>query len=85
MTPPPAFGPTQVRTGAPAPARARPASLPALDSPDTSAQPPIPATQQMTPPPAFAPTQTRKRVAVVKKPKNGSSRRTQKKRINRKK
>jgi hypothetical protein len=77
-----------------------PASLPALDSPDTSAQPPVPENREMTPPAAFGPTQirteapappaalgptqTRKRVAVVKKAKNGSSRRTQKKRINRK-
>jgi hypothetical protein len=92
-------------------APATPASLPALDSPDTSLQPPIPANQEMTPPGMFAPmqirteapappvpanqpmtppaalgpTQTRKRVAVVKKAKNGSARRTQKKRINRKK
>jgi hypothetical protein len=89
MTPPPAFGPTQIRTGAPAsaPEPARP--LPELP-------PAAPANRAQTPPPAFAPTQTRKRVAfapthtrkrvaVVKKAKNGSARRTQKKRINRKK
>jgi hypothetical protein len=81
MTPPPAFGPTQIRTEAPAPAPA-PAE-PVRPLPELP--PPVPANRAMTPPAALGPTQTRKRVAVVKKSKNGSARVTQKKRINRKK
>jgi len=69
------FAPMQIQTEAPAP-------VPAPESVQTI---PVPANQSMTPPPAYTPRPTRKRVAVVKKAKNGSSRRTQKKRINRKK
>jgi len=75
MTPPGMFAPMQIQTEAPAP-------VPAPESVQTI---PVPANQSMTPPPAYTPRPTRKRVAVVKKAKNGSSRRTQKKRINRKK
>jgi len=72
----------QIQTEAPAPV---PAPEPAAPSPESVQTIPFPANQSMTPPPAYTPRPTRKRVAVVKKAKNGSSRRTQKKRINRKK
>jgi hypothetical protein len=83
MTPPAAFGPTQIRTEAPAPAPAPAPAEPVRPLPEVP--PAVPANRAMTPPAALGPTQTRRRVAVVKKAKNGSARVTQKKRINRKK
>jgi hypothetical protein len=73
------------RKPAPEPEPSRTVLMPALESPNVSDTPPVPELRQMTPIQPFAPTQTRKRVAVVKKTKNGSARRTQKKRINRRK
>jgi hypothetical protein len=83
--PEPAPAPAPEPAPAPAPEPSRTVLMPAVESPDVSDTPPVPGLRTMTPIKPFAPTQTRKRVAVVKNTKNGSARRTQKKRINRRK